>query len=48
MNMASLEIKDLGVVNLFLGLRIVLDTKHIKVLDQEPMIDVLLKGHGLE
>ena len=48
LNMASLEIKSLGVVNKFLGLRVLLDTKHGYVLDQEPMIDVLLKDHGLK
>lgn len=46
--MVSLEIKDLGVVNKFLGLRIILDDKCGYMLDQEVMIDVLLKDHGLE
>ena len=48
LSMAFLEIKDLGAVKKFLRLRILLDTKHGYVLDQEPMIDVLLNDHGLE
>ena len=48
LSMASLETNDLGVVNKFLGLRILLDTKHGYVLVQEPMNDVLLNDHELE
>ena len=46
--MVCLEIKDLGVVNKFLGLRIMMNDKCGYVLDQEVMIDVLLKDHGLD
>ena len=43
----SLEIKDLGMVNKFLGLRVKLDENEGYVLDQEVTIDSLLKEHGL-
>ncbi|CAI5728907.1 unnamed protein product [Peronospora destructor] len=46
--MVSLEIKNLGVVNKFLGLRIMLDDQAGYVLDQEDTIDLLLKDHGLD
>ena len=38
-DMASLSIKDLGIMNKFLGLRIELDGSSGYVLDQEPTID---------
>nr|CCA16050.1 gagpol polyprotein putative [Albugo laibachii Nc14] len=44
----ALEIKDLGVVNKFLGLRISLDEEVGYVLDQEVSINLLLKEYGLE
>ena len=47
-SMLSLEIKYIGVVNKFLGLRILFDDKCGYMLDQEVMIDGLLKGHVLE
>nr|CCA20625.1 hypothetical protein ALNC14_067680 [Albugo laibachii Nc14] len=46
--MSALEIKDLVVVNKFLGLRISLDEEVWYVLDQEMSIDLLLKEYGLE
>ena len=46
-DMASLEIKDLGIVNKFLGLRVKLNENEGYVLDQEVTIDSLLKEHGL-
>ncbi|CAI5723091.1 unnamed protein product [Peronospora destructor] len=46
-SMVSLEIKDLGGVNKFFGLRIMLDDQVGYVLDQEVTIDLLLKDHGL-
>ncbi|CAI5703653.1 unnamed protein product [Peronospora effusa] len=48
MEMSSLSIKDLGVVNKFLGLRINLNDETGYVLDQEVMIDLLLKEFGLD
>ena len=47
-NMASLEIKDLGVVNKFLGLRILLNDECGYVLNQEMTINTILKDHDLE
>ena len=47
-SMVSLEIKDLGVVNKFLDLRVMLDSEAGNVLDQEVTIDLLLQGQGLE
>uniref|UniRef100_A0AAV1U701 Reverse transcriptase Ty1/copia-type domain-containing protein n=1 Tax=Peronospora matthiolae TaxID=2874970 RepID=A0AAV1U701_9STRA len=47
-DMASLSIKDLEVVNKFLGLRIELDNSNGYVLDQEPTIDLLLRNFGIE
>uniref|UniRef100_A0AAV1T7Z6 Reverse transcriptase Ty1/copia-type domain-containing protein n=1 Tax=Peronospora matthiolae TaxID=2874970 RepID=A0AAV1T7Z6_9STRA len=41
--METLSIKDLGVVQKFLGLRIALDDTQEYILDQEIMIDVLLR-----
>nr|CCA17046.1 hypothetical protein HCAG_04640 [Albugo laibachii Nc14] len=46
--MSALEIKDLGVVNKFLGIRILLNDEVGYVLDQEVSIDLLLKEYGLE
>nr|CCA18855.1 pol polyprotein putative [Albugo laibachii Nc14] len=46
--MSALEIKDLGVMNKLVGLRISLDEEVGYVLDQEVSIDLLLKGYGLE
>ena len=46
--MSLLSIKDLGVVNKFLGLRIQLDDSNGYVLDQEVTIDLLLKEFGME
>uniref|UniRef100_A0AAV1T4L7 Reverse transcriptase Ty1/copia-type domain-containing protein n=1 Tax=Peronospora matthiolae TaxID=2874970 RepID=A0AAV1T4L7_9STRA len=43
-----LSIKDLVVVNKFLGLRIQLDGSNGSVLDQEVTIDLLLKEFGME
>ena len=45
--MGSLEIKDLEIVNKFLGLRVKLDDNKGYVLDQEVTIDLLLQEHGL-
>uniref|UniRef100_A0AAV1VPD8 Reverse transcriptase Ty1/copia-type domain-containing protein n=1 Tax=Peronospora matthiolae TaxID=2874970 RepID=A0AAV1VPD8_9STRA len=47
-DMTSLSIKDLGIVNKFLGLRNELDNSNGYVLDQEPTIDLLLKDFGME
>ena len=47
-NMASLESKDLGVVNKFLSLLILLNDERGYVLDQEVTINTILKDHGLE
>nr|CCA21260.1 conserved hypothetical protein [Albugo laibachii Nc14] len=47
-DMSALEIKDLGVVNKFFGLRISLDEEAGYVLDQEVSIDLLSKEYGLE
>ena len=46
--MSSLSIKDLGVVNKFLGLRIQLNETNGYVLDQEVTIDLLLKEFGMK
>uniref|UniRef100_A0AAV1T6R3 Reverse transcriptase Ty1/copia-type domain-containing protein n=1 Tax=Peronospora matthiolae TaxID=2874970 RepID=A0AAV1T6R3_9STRA len=46
--METLSIKDLGVVQKFLGLRISLDDTQGYILDQEVMIDVLLRDFKLE
>nr|CCA23041.1 pol polyprotein putative [Albugo laibachii Nc14] len=46
--MSALEIKDLVVVNKFLGLRISLNEEVGYVLDQDLSIDLLLKEYGLE
>nr|CCA25073.1 AlNc14C273G10003 [Albugo laibachii Nc14] len=46
--MSALEIKDLGVVNKFLGFRISLDEEVGYALDREVSIDLLLKEYGLE
>ena len=46
--MSALEIKNLGVVNKFFGLRISLDEEAGYVLDQEVSIDLLSKEYGLE
>ena len=46
-DMGSLKIKDLGIVNKFLGLRVRLDDSEGYVLDQEVTIDLLLKERGL-
>ena len=48
MSLVCLEIKDLGVGNKFLELRIRLDDKCGYMLDHEVMIYVLLKDNGLE
>ena len=45
--MVSLELKMLGVVNKFLGLRVILDTNFGYVLDKEVTINSLLSNHGL-
>uniref|UniRef100_A0AAV1VL46 Reverse transcriptase Ty1/copia-type domain-containing protein n=1 Tax=Peronospora matthiolae TaxID=2874970 RepID=A0AAV1VL46_9STRA len=45
--METLSIKDLGVVQKFLGLRISLDDTQGYILDQEVMIDVLLRDFKL-
>ena len=47
-DMISLSIKDLGIVNKFLGLRIELDDSNGYVLDQEPTFDSLLRDFGME
>ena len=47
-DMASLSIKDLGIMNKFLGLRIELDGSSGYVLDQEMTIDLLLRDFGME
>ena len=46
--MACLSIKDLGVVNKFLGLRIKLDESKGYILDQQVKIELLLKEFGLD
>nr|CCA20155.1 copiatype polyprotein putative [Albugo laibachii Nc14] len=46
--MSALEMRDLGVVKKFLGLRISLDEEVEYVLDQEMSFDLLLKKYGLE
>ena len=43
----SLAIKNLGIVNKFLGLQIELDDSNGYVLDQESTIDLLLRDFGL-
>ena len=47
-DMISLPIKDLGIVNKFLGVRIELDDSNGYVLDQELTIDLLLRDFGME
>uniref|UniRef100_A0AAV1T2U8 Reverse transcriptase Ty1/copia-type domain-containing protein n=1 Tax=Peronospora matthiolae TaxID=2874970 RepID=A0AAV1T2U8_9STRA len=47
-DMASLSIKDLWIVDKFLGLRIELDNSNGYALDQEPTIDLLLRDFGME
>ncbi|CAI5723653.1 unnamed protein product [Peronospora farinosa] len=47
-DMACLSIKDLGVVNKFLGLRIKLDESKGYILDQQVTIELLLKEFGLD
>ena len=46
--MACLSIKDLGVVSKFLGLRIELDDSKEYILDQQVMIELLLKDFELD
>ena len=46
--MSSLSIKDLGIVSKFLGLRIQLDDSTGYVLDQEVMIDQMIKEFGMK
>lgn len=46
--MLSLELKHLGVVDKFLGLRIMLDSEDGYVLEQGVVTDLLLKANGLE
>ena len=46
-NIISLSIKDLWVVNKFLGLLIELDDSNGYVLYQEPTIDLLLRDFGI-
>ena len=47
-DVGSLEIKDLEIVNKFVGLRVKVDDSEGYVLDQEVTIDLLLKKHGLD
>ena len=47
-DMACLSIKDLGVVNKFLGLRIKLDESKGYILDQQVTNELLLKEFGLD
>ena len=47
-DMTSLSIKDLGIVNKFLVLRIELDDLNVYVLDQERTICLLLREFGME
>ena len=48
LDMACLSIKDLGVVNKFLRLRIKLDESKGYILDQQVTIELLLKELGLD
>ncbi|KAJ0395767.1 hypothetical protein P43SY_005684 [Pythium insidiosum] len=46
--MSKLELKDLGVAENFLGMRIAYDKNGVCVIDQEKTIKELLERHGLE
>jgi hypothetical protein len=46
-DMKSLDVKDLGTVSKFLGIRVDVLGDHAYALDQEHMIKALLDSHGM-